>query len=145
MAAKIIPFPGNARASMRGAQRANERERLDIAIELVDTAPTLPYRASLSANDTLADLHRLITGLFRWDGDHNYFFSHGSCRYEDPVLFRSQDRIAARCRKIYCAADVPVGAVLGAGSPPLFYMYNLTCGWELRISRADDITLEQFG
>lgn len=145
MAAKIIQFPGNACTTRPGSACASEETPLDLSIECVDADVPLVQTATVGAGDSLADLHRLITELFRWDDAHNYFFSHGSCRYEDPVLFRSQDRVSARCRRIYSAADVPVGAVLNPEAPPLFYVYNLAGGWELRISLADDVSLTQFG
>ena len=67
--------------------------------------------AFMSADETLADLHRLIIQHFGWDDAHNYFFSQGCDRYEDPLLFATQDRVSARCRRIYCAADVPLSRV----------------------------------
>lgn len=145
MAAKIIQFPGTAPAPASAAPRRDEGAPFELAIEIVDTDPARLHRASVGAGGTLADLHRAITRLFRWDETHNYFFSHGSCRYEDPALFRAQDRLTARCRKIYSAADVPVSAVLRPDGPPLFYVYNLANCWELRISLADDVPLKQFG
>lgn len=45
-------------------------------------------RAFMSADETLADLHRLIIQHFGWDDAHNYFFSQGCDRYEDPVAVR---------------------------------------------------------
>ena len=53
----------------------------------------------MSADETLADLHRLIIQHFGWDDAHNYFFSQGCDRYEDPLLFATQDRVSARCRR----------------------------------------------
>lgn len=145
MVAKIIQFPGNGRGRDQEAARSVEGLRLDLAIEPIDADPRLSQTVSVQASDSLADLHCLIARQFHWDDSHNYFFSHGSCRYEDPALFRSQDRLSARCRKIYSAAEAPLGAVLAADAPPLFYVYNLASSWELRISLVDAVPLEQFG
>ncbi|MFR1168146.1 MAG: IS1096 element passenger TnpR family protein [Adlercreutzia equolifaciens] len=75
----------------------------------------------MSADETLADLHRLIIQHFGWDDAHNYFFSQGCDRYEDPLLFATQDRVSARCRRIYCAADVPLSRVFSRPEAPLYY------------------------
>ncbi|MCI9261229.1 IS1096 element passenger TnpR family protein [uncultured Adlercreutzia sp.] len=135
MAAKIIKFPTDPSRGTNGTPRDEEdaRSYLNVIIELVDTEPSLLRNASVRPDDSLADLHRVITELFGWNDAHNYFFSQGSCRYEDPSLFISQDRLSARCRKIYCADEVPVGRVLEQADKPLFYAYNLVNPWELRI------------
>lgn len=145
MVAKIIQFPGSERGRDQGTARPVEGLRFDLAVELINADPRLSQTISAHANDSLADLHCLIARQFHWDESHNYFFSHGSCRYEDPVLFRSQDRLSARCRKIYSAAEVPLSAVLAPDTAPLFYVYNLASSWELRISLVDAVPLEQFG
>lgn len=146
MAAKIIKFPVDPRTGAHGTARTVEGGApLDLVIELIDTEPAHVRRACVHPGDSLADLHRAIAELFGWDGTHNYFFSHGSNRYEDPELFRANDRLSARCRKIYPAAEVPVGNVLADRQAPLFYTYNLGNCWELRISLCDEVPLEQFG
>lgn len=146
MAAKIIKFPIDPRIKAQGAPRTTEKSvPLDLAIELIDTEPALLRNARVHSDDSLADLHQVIAGLFGWDGTHNYFFSHGSNRYEDPELFRINDSVSARCRKIYRACDVPVGTILTDRNAPLFYIYNLGNCWELRISLCNEMSLEQFG
>lgn len=146
MAAKIIKFPVDPRIKAQGTPRAAEKSiPLDLAIELIGTKPALLRNARVYSDDSLADLHQVIAGLFGWDGSHNYFFSHGSNRYEDPELFRINDSTAARCRKIYRACDVPVGNVLIDRDAPLFYIYNLGNCWELRISLCNEASLKQFG
>lgn len=146
MAAKIIRFPVDPRTKAQGTGRATEGgASLDLVIELADTDPALFRCATVRADDSLADLHALIADLFGWDGAHNYFFSHGSNRYEDPALFRSRDPLISRCLKLYSAADVPLGNVLDGTEAPLFYAYNLGNCWELRISVRKDVALEQFG
>ena len=98
MAAKIIRFPVDPRTKAQGTGRATEGgASLDLVIELADTDPALFRCATVRADDSLADLHALIADLFGWDGAHNYFFSHGSNRYEDPALFRSRDPLISRC------------------------------------------------
>lgn len=116
---------------------------VSITVELVDTEPSLFRSASVRADDSLADLHHVITQLFGWNDAHNYFFSQGTCRYEDPVLFGSQDRLAARCRKIYSADDVPVSSVLAQADRPLFYVYNLVNCWELKVYLEEGAALEE--
>lgn len=135
MTAKIIKFPSDfaSEATEPFAGEGDGHSSLDIVIELANTEPSLFRNARVSADDSLADLHRVITGLFGWSGGHNYFFSQGSCRYEDPLLYGGQDQLCARYRKIYSAADVPVGSVLTGPDQPLFYVYNLVNCWELKI------------
>lgn len=146
MAAKIIPFPTDSRVAAQGTPRATDGDAaLDLVIELVDAEPPLTHTVSVHAATSLADVHLLITRLFGWDNAHNYFFSYGSCRFEDPELFRSHDRLSARCRKIYSAADIPLGDVLGNGADSLFYVYDLVNCWEVRISRAVPAQWRQFG
>ena len=147
MTAKIIPFPLE-RVRRREATPCEDRlahTPLDLEIGPVGADSAFARHATVHADDSLADLHELIAQLFGWDGSHNYFFSHGTCRYEDPILFGSQDRLAARCRKVYSAADTCVGTVLERTDAPLFYAYNLTAGWELRINVREDAAIEQFG
>lgn len=146
MTAKIIPFPLDGCPALPSVSRQDDGGApINLIIELVGTNLTPLRGVSVRADDSLADLHAAIIRHLRWDGTHNYFFTHGSCRYEDPELFRAQDALTARCRKIYSAAEVPVGAVLGASSTPLFYVYNLACGREMRISASDEVPLKQFG
>lgn len=147
MAAKIIPFPGSAAPARRQrlADTAGPHSTLDICIQFTGAPTALKRNASVHADDTLADLHRLITHLLGWDETHNYFFSHGSCRYEDPELFRTQDMLGARCRKIYSAADVTLGHLLATSDAPLHYVCNLVNCWELTISVAQPAAWEQFG
>ena len=144
MTAKIIKFPTDPTSGANGAPCDEEdaRSNLNVVIELVDTEPSLFRNACVCADDSLADLHQVITGLFGWSDAHNYFFSQGSCRYEDPILYVGQDRLAARYRKIYSAAEVPVGSVLGNADTPLFYVYNLVNCWELRIHLEERASLE---
>lgn len=139
MAAKIIKFPTDPRRGTNGTPHDEEdaRSYLNVIVELVDTEPSLFRNASVRADDSLADLHRVITKLFGWNDAHNYFFSQGCCRYEDPALYLSQDQLSARSRKIYRADDVPVGSVLGRTDTPLFYAYNLVNSWELKIHLDD--------
>ena len=133
MAAKIIKCPVDPRIKAQGTPRAAEKSiPLDLAIELIDTKPALLRNARVYSDDSLADLHQVIAGLF-------------SNRYEDPELFRINDSTAARCRKIYRACDVPVGNVLIDRDAPLFYIYNLGNCWELRISLCNEASLKQFG
>nr|WP_232325614.1 plasmid pRiA4b ORF-3 family protein [Adlercreutzia rubneri] len=99
----------------------------------------------MSADETLADLHRLIIQHFGWDDAHNYFFSQGCDRYEDPLLFATQDRVSARCRRIYCAADVPLSRVFSRPEEPLYYTYALPNGRELKIVLDDTVALKLFG
>lgn len=146
MAATIIKFPVDPRTRAQGDSRIAERGvLLELAIELADTQPTLVRQARVPSDASLAEVHRAIAELFGWDEAHNYFFSHGSNRYEDPAMFAGIDPISARCRKIYSAADVPADNVLGEGQAPLFYTYNLGNCWEMRITLHDDVSLEQFG
>ncbi|MEC4295397.1 IS1096 element passenger TnpR family protein [Adlercreutzia shanghongiae] len=147
MTAKIIKFPGQRPCAAEAAsgELAFGGATFDVVIGLVDGDPSHLRNASVRADDSLADLHGVIMRLFGWDDAHNYYFSQGSCRYEDPLLFSTQDCLAARCRRIYCAADVPVGRVLARSAPPLFYMYNLTNGRELTISLDSAQAMEQFG
>ena len=148
MTAKIIPFPlervGRRETDLR-EERGSDHAPLDLEISPVGADGACARRATVHADDSLADLHELIAELFGWDGSHNYFFSHGSCRYEDPILFGSQDCLAARCRKVYNAADTCLGAVLERADAPLFYAYNLTADWELRIAVCEDAAIKQFG
>lgn len=147
MTAKIIPFPlervRRGEANLREGHVAHAP--LDVEIGPVGADSAFTRCATVHADDTLADLHELIIGLFGWDNTHNYFFSHGTYRYEDPILFGSQDRIAARCRKVYSATEVCLGTVLERTDAPLFYAYNLTAGWELRITVREDAAIKQFG
>ena len=99
----------------------------------------------MSADETLADLHRLIIQHFGWDDAHNYFFSQGCDRYEDPLLFATQDRVSARRRRIYCAADVPLSHVFSRPEAPLYYTYALPNGRELKIVLDDTVALKLFG
>lgn len=146
MAAKIIPFPIDAPEAAQGTPRATDGDAaLDVVIELVSTDTPRTHTATVRAAASLADVHRLIARLFGWDATHNYFFSYGSCRFEDPELFRSHDRVSARCRKIYSAADIPVGDVLKNDTDALFYVYDLVNCWEVRISRAACAQRKQFG
>lgn len=75
----------------------------------------------------------------------NYFFSQGCDRYEDPLLFATQDRVSARCRRIYCAADVPLSRVFSRPEAPLYYTYALPNGRELKIVLDDTVALKLFG
>lgn len=145
--AKIIKFPGQRQRASEPApsELAFGRTVLDVVISLVDGDPSHSRNASVRADDSLADLHGIIARLYGWDDAHNYYFSHGSCRYEDPLLFSTQDCLSARCRHIYCAADVPVGRLLAHSATPLYYMYNLTSGRELKISLDSAQVMEQFG
>lgn len=146
MAAKIIEFPIDARTRAQGKPRTTEGETtLDLLIEPIDGVMHTLLNVRVRRDASLAELHRIITKLFGWDDTHNYFFSYGCRRFEDPELFRSHDRLSARCRKIYSAADAPVGSVLGDGTDTLFYVCNLTRGWELRISRQTCDPVAQFG
>lgn len=146
MAATIFRFPVDPRTRAHGESRAAEGGTLlDLAIELVDTQPALVRRARVHRDASLAEVHRTIAELFGWDEAHNYFFSHGSNRYEDPAMFAAIDPVSARCRKIYSADDVPAGNVLGEGQAPLFYAYDLGNCWEMRISLCEGVSLEQFG
>lgn len=147
MTAKIIQFPldrvGKREASLPAETVARRLVEIEIGPAARPGAPT--RRTSVFSDDTLADLHEAITGLFGWDEAHNYFFSQGCSRYEDPILFASQDRVTARCRKIYSAAETPVGAVMLLEGAPLFYVYNLTAGCELRIALLEDVAAESVG
>lgn len=146
MAATIFRFPTNPRTRTREKSRAAEGGTLlELVIELADTQPATVRHACVHRDDSLAEVHRTIAELFGWDGAHNYFFSHGSNRYEDPAMFAGIDPVSARCRKIYSAADVPAGNVLGKGQAPLFYAYDLGSCWEMRISLCEEVPLEQFG
>lgn len=151
MPAKIIEFPGQWRRIPEAIRRdgALPPTVLRLAIEPIDGSPHRPISATISAtirgDSSLADLHRAITGLLGWDDSHNYFFSQGNCRYEDPLLFASHDPVSARCRRIYCAGDVPLELALEPSAAPLYYMYNLTCGYELKITLADAAAIKRFG
>lgn len=147
MPAKIIEFPGQWRCIPEATQRdgALMPPVLHLAIEPIADGPRRPISASARSDDSLADLHRAIIGLLGWDDSHNYFFSQGSCRYEDPLLFASHDPVSARCRRIYCAGDVSLGLALGQSAAPLYYVYNLTRGYELKITLADAAAIKQFG
>ena len=129
-------------ASRGGDERDMPATTINITVELVDTEPSVFRSASVCSDDSLADLHQVITELFGWSDAHNYFFSQGTCRYEDPLLYSSQDRLAARCRKIYSADDVPVSSVLAQADRPLFYVYNLVNCWELKIYLEDCAAVE---
>ena len=72
-------------------------------------------------------------------------FSQGCDRYEDPLLFATQDRVSARCRRIYCAADVPLSRVFSRPEAPLYYTYALPNGRELKIVLDDTVALKLFG
>ncbi|MEB1814576.1 IS1096 element passenger TnpR family protein [Adlercreutzia mucosicola] len=146
MAAKIIPFPADARPAAQGAPRITDGGAAwSLIVELVHREHTPARSATVQPDASLADLHRILARLFSWDASHNYFFSYGSCRFEDPELFAGHDRLSAQCRKIYSAADVPVSAVLTHKTDALFYVYDLVNTWELRISRDHAVPLEQFG
>lgn len=146
MAAKIIKFPVDARTRVPGEPRTTEGgTALDLLIEPIDVDACALLNVRIRHDASLAELHRIITGLFGWDDSHNYFFSYGSRRFEDPELFRGHDRVSARCRKIYSAADAPIGSVLGEGTDALFYVCGLVRGWELRISRQACDSVAQFG
>lgn len=109
--AKIIEFPGQWwRAPKRPCEGVFSNAALTLVIGPADDSSP-QCSAFMSADETLADLHRLIIQHFGWDDAHNYFFSQGCDRYEDPLLFATQDRVSARCRRIYCAADVPLSRV----------------------------------
>lgn len=146
MAATIFRFPVDPRTRARGESHVTEGGALlELAIELADTQPVTVRRAHVRHDASLAEVHRTIAELFGWDGAHNYFFSHGSNRYEDPAMFADIDPVSARCRKIYSAADVPAGNVLGKDQAPLFYAYDLGNCWEMRISLCEEVPLKQFG
>ncbi|MEC4176771.1 hypothetical protein VIN30_09970 [Adlercreutzia sp. R7] len=148
MAAKIIPFPADCRAAAQGTARSSEGDaNIALVVELVDPDPSRArtHAIAVQPDASLADLHREITRHFDWDATHNYFFSYGSCRFEDPELFRGHDHLSARCRKIYSAAEASIGRVLGARDDTLFYVYDLVHGWEVRISRKACSSLAQFG
>ena len=144
--AKIIEFPGQ----WWRAPEATPCEGVfsNAALTLVigpadDSSPQCS--AFMSADETLADLHRLIIQHFGWDDAHNYFFSQGCDRYEDPLLFATQDRVSARCRRIYCAADVPLSRVFNRPEAPLDYTDALPNGRELKIVLDDTVALKLFG
>ena len=144
--AKIIEFPGQWWRAPEAAPC--EEVFSNAALTLVigpadDSSPQCS--AFMSADETLADLHRLIIQHFGWDDAHNYFFSQGCDRYEDPLLFATQDRVSARCRRIYCAADVPLSRVFSRPEAPLYYTYALPNGRELKIVLDDTVALKLFG
>lgn len=114
-------------------------------MQLANGDPSFARRITVRSDASLVELHRHIAYLYGWDASHNFYFSHGSCRYEDPELFATQDSLSARCRKIYSAANVPIAHVLSESDVPLFYVCNLANWWELRISLIQNEALEQFG
>lgn len=148
MTAKIIPFPAGCHTiAQETAQSLKDDAAIVLVVELVDPDPAhaQTHALTMQPDASLADLHREIARRFDWDTTHNYFFSYGSCRFEDPELFRGHDRLSARCRKIYSASEAPLGRVLGARDDTLFYVCDLTRGWEVRISRETCSPLAQFG
>lgn len=147
MTAKIIEFPGQWRGATEAAPGEGGLPRVVLKLVIGTTSrDSSPLDiVSVRAEDTLADLHQFIIQHFGWDDSHNYYFSQGSYRFEDPLLFAAQDRLSARCRRIYCAADVPLGLVFGRSGAPLYYMYNLTSGRELKITLDEAFSLELFG
>jgi hypothetical protein len=137
MTAKIIKFPSCG--TSKEAYTFDDyplQSSLSICIEPI-LSNTSPERTVILPSDgTLADLHELIALEYGWDDEHNYFFSQGSYRYEDPELFYVLDRITTRCQLIYSADRVPAGVVLFQTDMPLYYVYNLTNNWEVRIKVA---------
>lgn len=147
MTVKIIEFPGQRRGSPKIAtcEDAFMHSVLDLAVELADGSSPHLLSVSIQADQSLAELHRAITQLLGWDESHNYFFSQGCYRYEDPLLFGAQDQLLARCRRVYCAADVPAGLAFGQSSAPLYYLHNLTSSRELKITLSNAVAMKQFG
>lgn len=145
--AKIIEFPGQWRRTAEAApcEGVFSNAALTLVIGPADNGSSPQCSASMSAEETLADLHRLIIQRFGWDDAHNYFFSQGCDRYEDPLLFATQDRVSAHCRRIYCAADVPLSRVFNCSGAPLYYTYALPNGRELKIVLDDTVALKLFG
>ena len=86
--AKIIEFPGQwwRAPEATPCEGVFSNAALTLVIEPADDSSP-QCSAFMSADETLADLHRLIIQHFGWDDAHNYFFSQGCDRYEDPLLF----------------------------------------------------------
>ena len=130
--AKIIEFPGQWWRAPEAAPCEGVFSNAALTLVIGPADDSSPQcSAFMSADETLADLHRLI--------------SQGCDRYEDPLLFATQDRVSARCRRIYCAADVPLSRVFSRPEEPLYYTYALPNGRELKIVLDDTVALKLFG
>lgn len=147
MTAKIIQFPGDCcvGSALPAPEIRAGQESLVVSLHPLGFRSNQPRTVSLAFGSTLADLHRAIVRNFRWEDAHNYFFSQGNCRFEDPLLFAGQDCIAARMRRVQSAADISAESVLTPGAPPLYYMYNLALGRELAINLAEEAMLKAHG
>ena len=71
MAAKIIPFPADARPAVQGAPRITDGGAAwNLIVELVPSEHTPARSATVQPDASLADLHRIRARLFSWDASH---------------------------------------------------------------------------